>query len=131
MNGWIQICYIHRFTKIWPLYLLLISISFPPAVADYLLALTRPHFYPWELGDMSVPRMRDINAGLSQCALAADLLHRAAYRDRGLGMSQYAPNHMVRILLGSSKKCVIPAFLLNLAASLEQIHEDRNTQNTS
>jgi len=64
-------------------------------VADYLLALTRPHFYPWELGDMSVPRMRDINAGLSQCALAADLLHRAAYRDRGLGMSQYAPNHMI------------------------------------
>ena len=120
MNGWTQICYIHSFTKIWPLYLLLISISFPPAVADYLLALTRPHFYPWELGDMSVPRMRDINAGLSQCALAADLLHRAAYRDRGLGMSQYAPNHMVRITLGSSKKCVIPAFLLDLAASLEQ-----------
>ena len=76
---------------------------FPLAVADYLLALTRPHFYPWELGDMSVPRMRDINAGLSQCTLAADLLHRAAYRDRGLGMSQYAPNHMVGFFWAHAK----------------------------
>ena len=66
---------------------------------DYLLGMSSPHFYPWELGDISVPRMKAINAGLSQCTLAAELLHRAAYRDRGLGMSQYAPNHMVRIVL--------------------------------
>ena len=66
------------------------------SVQDFLLSITTPHFYPWELGDIAVPRMRGINAGLSQCMLAAELLHRAAYRDRGLGMSQYAPNHMVR-----------------------------------
>ena len=67
-----------------------------PAVGDYLAGLITPHFYPWELGDISVPRMKALNSGLSQCALAAELLHRAAYRDAGLGMSQYAPNHMVR-----------------------------------
>ena len=69
-----------------------------PTVQDFLLGLTTPHFYPWELGDISVPRMRLVNSGLSNCALAAELLHRAAYRDRGLGMSQYAPNHMVSIV---------------------------------
>ena len=63
------------------------------------MGMSSPHFYPWELGDISVPRMKDINAGLSQCTLAAELLHRAAYRDSGLGMSQYAPNRMVRIIL--------------------------------
>jgi len=62
---------------------------------DYLMGMSSPHFYPWELGDISVPRMKDINAGLSQCTLAAELLHRAAYRDSGLGMSQYAPNRMI------------------------------------
>jgi len=64
-------------------------------VGDILAALITPHFYPWELGDISVPRMKALNSGLSQCTLAAELLHRAAYRDAGLGMSQYAPNYMI------------------------------------
>ena len=66
-----------------------------PIVGDFVLGVTSPHFYPWELGDMTVPRMRAINSGLSHCALAVELLHRAAYRQQGLGMSEYAPDHMV------------------------------------
>ena len=75
-------------------------------MSNFVLGVTSPHFYPWELGDMTVPRMRVINSGLSHCALAVELLHRAAYRQQGLGMSQYAPDHTVgskweRRLLGA------------------------------
>jgi len=66
-----------------------------PEVSNFVLGVTSPHFYPWELGDMTVPRMRVINSGLSHCALAVELLHRAAYRQQGLGMSQYAPDHTI------------------------------------
>ena len=61
---------------------------------DFLLdAASNPAFKPWEV-EATEQRLRAALAGLTQCDLAADALHKAAFRD-GLGNSLYVPSYRV------------------------------------
>lgn len=52
----------------------------------------RPAFKPWELGD-NKPRVKVELAAREPSTLALDLLHKAAFRNTGLGNSLYIENH--------------------------------------
>ena len=71
---------------------------------DFLLdAASNPAFKPWELA-ATEPRLRAALAGLSQCDLAADALHQAAFRE-GLGNSLYVPDYRVLTSISVFKTC--------------------------
>ena len=51
-------------------------------------------FKPWEVAD-NLPRLKQELAQLDPATKAVELLHRAAYRQGGLGNSLYSPEYMV------------------------------------
>ena len=64
--------------------------------------VNEPSFKPWEVSDHVTARLASEVASLSLVDIASESLHKAAFRDGGLGNSLYAPSYMVIFLLLST-----------------------------